>query len=256
MKLAVKAATLKYLTLCAGGVGLLLRIALYTTGIDGRGLLTENHWAQIAILILTPVTIVALIFLCRGLSGPARYQDCYPVSALASLGAALGGAAVLATAISEFSLMTGADAAFSVLGIAAGVSLLILAAYRLMGKKPIALFHALVSLFFAFRMVHQYRFWSADPQLQDYCFCLSSYVALMLTAYHHAAFDADMGNHKRLWLFSLASVYLCCLSLKGEMDTRLLLGCGIWAFTNLTTLVTRRRQRPAVNLSEAPDTEG
>ena len=105
-------------------------------------------------------------------------------------------------------------------------------------------------------MVSRYQMWSSDPQLQDYCFYLTAYVALMLTAYHHAAFDAGMGSHKLLWFFSLAAMYLCCLSLKGNADTVLLLGCGVWAFTNLTHLTVRpRRQRPALDLSEDPAEE-
>lgn len=255
MKLAGKTALLKYLTLCAGGLGLALRFAMYATGIDGRGLLIAGHWTQIAVVTVTLLILAALILLCRRISGSERYTDCYPASATAALGAALGGGAVLATAISEFSLADRAELLVSVLSLAAGASLLILAAFRLLGKQPTPLFHALLSLFFAMRMVRQFRFWSADPQLMDYCFYLSAYLTLMLTAYHHAAFDADIGKHNQLWLFSLASVYLCCICLNGEADFWLLLGCGIWAFTNLTAL-TARRQRPALNLSEVPDTEG
>ena len=98
-------------------------------------------------------------------------------------------------------------------------------------------------------MISRYQLWSSDPQLQDYCFYLTAYVALMLTAYHHAAFDARMGSHKALWLYSLAAVYLGCLSLKGNMDIALLLGCSAWAFTNLTCMTPRpRRKRPVLKL--------
>lgn len=236
MKITANSSQLKYLTLGAGGLGLALRFALYATGMDGRNLLITGHWANTAVWMITAVTLAGLILLCRTLAGPETYSDCHPVSAPAALGAALGGCAILVTAIGEFSYFTRLDLIVTALGIAAGISLLVLAACRLTGRKATPLLHALVSLFFAIRMIRQYQLWSSDPQVQNYCFYLCAYVALMLSAYHHAEFEADMGNHKRLWMYSLAAVYFCALSLKGTVDTCLLLGCGVWAFTNLTNL--------------------
>ena len=244
MKPTLKTSILKYSALGAGGLGLLMRLALYETGFDGRGLLVTGHWANIGICVLTAIVIPVLFILCRTLSGSTSYRAAYPASPVSALGAALAGFAILFTGIREFSLLTRIDLIASLLAVAAGVSLLVLTVFRFLGKKPTPLLHALVCLFFAIRMVQRYRFWSADPQLQDYCFCLGSYVALMLASYQHAAFDAGMGNHKHLWFYSLTATFLCCLSVKGVADTWLLLCFGIWAFTNLTRQVPQRRRKP------------
>ena len=98
---------------------------------------------------------------------------------------------------------------------------------------------------FALRMVSGYQNWSADPQLQDYCYYLLAYVTLMLTAYHHAAFHVGVGKHRSVWFFSLMAMYFCIVSLLGTTELYLLLGCGIWAFTNTTRPSARhyRQQR-------------
>ena len=124
---------------------------------------------------------------------------------------------------------------------------------RMTGAKPPFPCHAALCVYFALRMVYQYRRWSSDPQLQDYCFTLFALMALMLSAYQQAAFDAGIGSHRALWFLSLAAVFLCCPAMYGSRDWVLLLTCGVWAFTNLTVLSGKtRRRRPAMKLDEEP----
>lgn len=252
MKLTIKAEQLKFLILGAGGLGFVLRIALYAIGIDGRGLLESGHWAHIAVWVLTAAIAVVLLICCRSLTGPEELSNAYPPSATAALGAFAAMAGIGITTLREFSEFSSRiHLAVWVLGLCATIAMAFIGLCRFRGKKTYFLLHVVVCVYFALRMVSRYRLWSSDPQLQDYCFYLTAYVALMLTAYHHAAFNAGMGSHKLLWFFSLAAVYLCCLSLKGNTDTVLLLGCGVWAFANLTHLTVQpRRQRPALDLSE------
>lgn len=242
----LKTENLKFLILGAGGLGLALRVALYSTGIDEKGLLISGHPAQIALWILTFLAGIALVFLTLSIQGPDRYGDAFPASLPAALGCFAAAAAFLITALSEFSpRATSLDAIVLVLGIASAVSLVYLGYCRLRRVRPLFLFHAIVCLCLALRMVCQYRLWSSDPQLQDYGFYLTAYVALMLTAYHLAAFDAGMGSFRTLWFLGLASVYLCCLSLAGPRENLLLLACGFWVFTNLPQQKSRsRRVRP------------
>lgn len=252
MKFTVKPNLLRILILGAGGLGLALRITLYATGIDGRGLLTEGHWAGIALWILTAAAAAVLLIFGRTITGPESYKESHPASLSAALGAFAAMIGIGVTTVREFSEFSSSlHLIVWGLGLVSAISMGCIGFCRLLGAKPHFLFHTSVCFYFALRMVSQYQYWSSDPQLQDYCFYLSAYVALMLTTYHHAAFDADLGKHRQLWSFSLASVYLCCLSLKGNMDIFLLLCCGAWALTNLTTLTTHpRRQRPALNFSE------
>lgn len=234
MKVSVKTDTLKYLILGAGGLGLVLRILLYATGIDGRGMLVQDHWAGIALTVLT-VAILSITFFCtrsvnRG-TGPARV-----LSAMGAFTALIGIAFTTGREFAEFSNRL--HLLVWLLGICAMAAMGRIGLCRLMQKKPHFLLSAIVCLYFALRMVSKYQMWSAEPQLLDYCYYLGAYVALMLAAYHHAALDEGAGRHRSLWFFSLMAVYLCTVSLQSGMDTLLLFGCGAWAFTNLPALST------------------
>lgn len=252
MKRSVKPELLKFLILGAGGLALAFRAALYSTGMDEKGLLVSGHWAGIAIWLLTALTAGALLILTRSIQGPEQYQDAHPASFTAALGALALAAGLGITTISEFAEFTGILRLLVwILGLGAAVSMGYISLCRMTGGKPLFLCHGIVCIYFALRMVSQYQLWSSNPQLQDYVFYLGAHVALMLHAYHQAAFDADLGSHRGLWVSALAAVYLCCLSLRGTADMILLLSAGIWAFTGTTNLTVRpRRQRPTLNLEE------
>lgn len=255
MKFNVNAKQLKFAVLAAGVLGMLLRIALYETGIDGRGLLEQNHWAGIALWVLTGITAAALLLFGFGIKGPAAYADAYPVSFSAAVGCFAAAAGFALTSIREFAEFSSRlNLIIWVLGLFATLAIGYVGFCRLTQKKPYFLAHALMCVYFSLRMVSQYRQLSFDPHLLDYCFHLTAYVALMLSTYQQAAFDAAMGNHRALWLSGLAAVYLCCVALKNNPDIPLLVGCAIWVFTNLTSLTLRqRRQRPVMEpLSDEP----
>ena len=254
----VKTHMLKYLIPAAGGLGLILRVLLYTTGMDGRGLLVRGHWTAVALSILSLLVAVVLYLSTRSMEGSPEHRTACPASVLGAIGAFAAMAGIGITTVSEFSTFSSRlNLIVWVLGLCAAVAMGCTGVCRLTGGKPPFLLSAATCLYFTLRMVSCYQYWSSDPQIQDYCFYLGAYVALMLTAYHHAAFHADAGNHRALWFFSLAAVYLCCLSLQGGRDVWLLIGCAAWAFTNLTDQSPRpRRSRPELKLSEdAPQQE-
>lgn len=254
MKLSIKPQFLKLFSLAAGILGLVLYMTLYTTGMDEKGLLISGHWAGIALTVLTALVLAAVIILTRGVSGSDDYRAAYPASLIRGLGCFALAAALGIAAWKEWSADTTLDLLMGVLMIAAAAGQLYVGICRMMGAKPLFLGNAALCACFAIRMVWQYQFWSSDPQLMDYVFFLGAYVALMLTAYQQAAFEADMGSHKALWAAGLAAVYLCCVALWGAADLWVLLTGGIWALTNLTSLKPGR-QRPALNLNDEPQEE-
>lgn len=249
MPLNIKPSNLKYLILGAGGLGLALRTLLYAVGMDDRGLLVRGHWAETVLWAVTAAAVLGIILLTRSLSGSKNYGRAFPKSTAAAAGCAAVAVGILLN-ITPGSGGTSLENLELILAGTAIVSALVMAFCRFTGRKVPALFHCLVCIYLAVRMVGQYRLWSSTPQLQDYCFYLGSHVALMLTAYQFAAFDADMGSHRALWAWGLTSVYLCCLSLVGEGQPLLMLCCGIWVWTNLSRIRSRRQEEMSVQPEE------
>ena len=61
MKKLLKAENLPYFTLGAGLIGFLLRIVLYTTGRDEKGLFIAGHPAGIAVFVLAGLALVGIL---------------------------------------------------------------------------------------------------------------------------------------------------------------------------------------------------
>ena len=65
MKINLKINQLPLFTLVCGGLGALLRLWLYGTGLDSDGLLVANHPAGILVLVLSVAVAGILLWLMR-----------------------------------------------------------------------------------------------------------------------------------------------------------------------------------------------
>lgn len=225
------AAKLKYLILCAGLLGAGLRSILYLTGTDAKGLLVSGHWAHAAVWVLTAAVAGILAAACF----PLRNGDCprlpAPISALGCFPAAFS---LLRISLESVRIaQSNLETAAAVLGFGSAAALIWVGICRLRRRQPFFFCNALVCLCFALRMVCQYRTWSSDPQLQDYCFIMLSHVGLMLTAYCFAEFDAGMGRLRPTWFLGLAAAYFCLVGLWHSPEPLFMLCCALWVLTNL-----------------------
>ena len=239
MKFDLKYNQLPLFTLLCGGIGVLLRLWLYSTGLDSDGLLIAAHPAGILALILSALTAGLLLWFLRRVHTHGKYTHQFPVSILGAVGSFAGAIGLLLTAMVE---LVRHEAALSIiigiLGIAAAAALVFAGLCRLKALRPSFLFHTVVCLFFVLRLVSQYQTWSADPQLHDYCFQLLATVSAMLFAYHRAALDLKCGDRRPLVTIGLLGVFFCCLSLVAT-DAPLFYGTmAAWMVTNLGELNT------------------
>lgn len=224
-------------TLLAGGLGILLRMWLYGTGMDGEGLLSASHPAGYLVLILTFAVIGVLFWLIRGCAGKEKYSLHFPASVMGCAGAMAGAGGLLITAMID---LIRRDTALALItgfvGIAATAALAIVGYCRLKGRRPGLAYHAALCVYFILRLIGRYQLWSSDPQLHDYCFQLLATVCAMLFSYHWAALDMKPTARKRLSLLGLLGVFFCCLSLVRSDNVLFYLGLGSWMITNLGSL--------------------
>lgn len=237
MKKIFKAASLPLFTVLTGLAGFGLRLWLFRTGIDEKGLLATNHPAGILVWILTALVIAVLALGTWKLTEISKYSRLFPGNKLAALGCILGAAGILYVNIRD--LLQVKDAitiAALVLGVIAAVALILLGACRWQGKRPAFWLRSVMTVYFMLHLVSQYRLWSAESQLQIYFFPLLASVFLMLTAYHGAVLDAGKGGSRRWFAFgSLAALFFCCLSLQGA-SWPFYLTMALWMGTGLCTL--------------------
>ena len=237
MKIDLKYNQLPLFTLLCGGTGALLRLWLYSTGLDEEGLLKAAHPAGILVLILTVLTIAALIWFLRHFSVEDKYPRQFPASLLGSLGTFAGAAGILLAAMVE---LVRRESPLSVLagllGIIAAAAMVMTALCRYKGMRPNYLLHTAVCLFFVVRLISRYQNWSADPQLHDYCFQLLATVCAMLFCYHRAALDLKSGNRRPLVIVGLLGTYFCCLSVVASDAPLFYAAIGAWMVTNLGAL--------------------
>ncbi len=225
----------KFLVLSAGLLGLLLRLTLLRTAVDEKGLLLAGHWADTGSWLLTAAIIGIIFLVLRRCAGPEVYNAAFPASALRCAGSLVAACGFLLSSAPAVTT-TRLAAAEPVLRILAAVALVCVAYCRFRGKKPTFLLHSVVCLYLALRMICRYQIWSANPQLQHYAFYLGAHVALLLSSYQLAAFDADSGSHRNLWSWGLAAVYLCLTALPGNQESFFLLCCAAWMLTSLSNL--------------------
>ncbi len=234
---------LPWAVLAASGIGLLLRIWLLIAGTDEKGFLMSGHPADILLWILTAATIAMVLLCTRRLQQAAKYQFNFPQSMTGAIGCALGAAGIAIVSVAELLSYDDTLALVSaIMGLLGAGALGYLGYCRQKGLHPSVLCHTVISLFLMLRLINQYRHWSSDPQLQDYCFQLLATVCLMLAAYHRATFDANAGNRRPHAFFHLCAVYFCCLSLAGTDGIAFYLGTGIWMLTDLCSLIPMPEQ--------------
>ncbi len=215
MRNTFKPTILPWFTLGAGGLGLVLRIWLFSA-VDVKGLLPENHPATILALILTAL-VLAILFLCtRQLPPIAKYSRLYPASIGRGVGCIVGAVGCLLGGFRFVGNVGGLGILTFVVGIAAAACLVFLAFARMKGARPSMVLHTIPTVFLMLFLVCNCRIWGAEPQVQIYLFPLLACVLLMLSAYYMTVLSVRKGSRQRLVFASQAALFFCCLSIPGE----------------------------------------
>ncbi len=222
------------ITLGAGLLTLLLRIWLYATGMDSKGLLLTGHpgnWLSF--------TMVALYLAALGLwvlslgKNTAGYNQLFPASPIAFFGNIVAGVGFGICAIldiaQKFQVI---NLLLFLFGLASAASLVYLAQCRQRRLQPSMAFHGVITLYLLIRSVAQYRVWSSQPQLQDHFFCLLAAVFAILALFQRTSLDARAGNRKQYVFFNQAGLFFSLAAIRSE-DWLFYLSIAIWCGVNL-----------------------
>ena len=217
MKNPLRPKFIPVLTLAAGMIGIILRIWLFSSGIDEKGLIRTAHPANTASIFLTGLVLIGIFLCLQTVCGKPPYRGLFPPSQLSAAGYWIAAAGIGCTVIQELAQSANMIANVCiVLGVATAVCLVVLGICRLKGIRPNPFLHTLVAVYLVVRLVLQYRQWSSETQLPVFFFQLMASVSLMLSIYHQAALDANLGNIKLQLFFRYSALFFCCLSIPAQ----------------------------------------
>lgn len=251
MKKYLKIEYLPFLSLGTGVLGLILQGLLFLLTMDEKGLVASGHILHILAWIIMIAALALFGMVVTRLHGHNRYVDNFPASTPGAIGSFILAGGILLTVPFHLDFQGNILAVlWLILAVLSVPCLVFTGLCRRSGKRPVFLFHAVVCLFFAVHLVRCCQRWSSEPQLETYGFGLFASIALMLSAYHRAAFDAGIGRRRMQLFTGLAAGCLCLGAVPGAEDKLLYITGCIWALSNLCVLTPPRRRR------RAPQPEG
>lgn len=239
MKHPFRSNILPLFTMGAGGLGLALRIWLFSNT-DEKGLLPAGHVADYALYILTALTLGILFLATRELK-PRRINKKFV--RLSSTGAyVLGGLGLILTAIVELSGSAARLALVAtIVSLVGGLAMFFMAALKFFRKRLPYWLPAILTVVLMLDAVAQCQVWGAVPQLQEYFFPLLASVFLILSAYQKTALAARKRKPKLLAFFSQSAMFFCCLSLN-TAQWPLYFGMLFWAAVQLYPCILTKKE--------------
>lgn len=203
----------------------------------GKGFFT---WFCVAVVLL----FAAYAFLLRprkkqqALSG--RGTGLLLITMAGAVGMVLGCAAMVLDMEQEYDVLLAAG------GIVAALCWAVVGLERYRGRKlPAALF-MIPALFFAVRLIMDFRLWSQDPQILDYCFDLFALLSIMCATYYLGGFCFDQGKRRIAVFCCCCAIFFGASSIAGGRlrEVAMTGGSMLWLTANLWTLLRPARKRP------------
>lgn len=237
------------LTLAAGLAGFILRMLMLSLGYDQLGVQISGHWTYISLWALSLVTLAGLAFLSTGMGNRRSAAENLPASLPAAIGSGIAGGLLFVQCLIELLGQSEPldifDLVVRVLGLVAG-GLIVFGGYLRRTGRASAPAGMAITLFFALRLVSQFRGWSSDPMLGDYGFSLLACICTMLAAYYLAGFPLNEGRRRLCIFFSMAAVFFSCICLADPEGWIMSLSVILWLLTGGCTLSRPRppRRRP------------
>ena len=110
--------------------------------------------------------------------------------------------------------------------ILAGACLALASLTRARGNMPKVGLYVAVVLFYVVKLFYDFRHWTVDPAVLDYCFWLFAAICFMLATFHAAQFCFDLGKRRVLTFFALMGIYFGAVSLADLQGGEVLLCAG------------------------------
>lgn len=233
-------------TLLAAAAAFVLRLSQLRNLYDETGRIAEGAGkAPVTWFCLVMVVVFAAwVWLLRPRKKDKALASKDPVVLLATLAAALG--LVLGSAAMVMDLQNNRDVLLAAGGVICAICWAVLGLERYRGREIHPMLLMIPSAYYAIRLLLEFRVWSWDPMILDYCFDLLTLICVTCATFHLGGFCFDKGR-RRLTVF-----YCCCGILFGAAaiaggrmrELAMTGGAMLWLAANLWVLLRPGRKRP------------
>ena len=124
---------------------------------------------------------------------------------------------------------------------------------RFQGRKLPAPLFMIPALFYAIRLILDFRNWSRDPMILDYCFDLLALICVMCATFHYSGFCFEEGKRRLSVFFPCCGILFGAIAIAGGRMRELAMtgGAMLWLVANLWVLLRPSRKRQS-NREEKP----
>lgn len=227
-------------TAAGAAVGFALRRWQLASAFDEAGLVLPGSPSVWLLGVFCALMAAGLALVCSGLRPRGDYESSFSSGTPELVVSAAAAAAILLGCAMELMNKPGSvQTIVGFLGIAAALCVAVTAVQRCRGIVPSIALHVTPCIYLVVKLIVDFKRWSVDPAVLDYCYELFAAIAVMCAVYHLGGFCYGKGKRRTSAFWCLAGALFSAVSLAdgGVSHTLLAGGLGIWAAINAWQLL-------------------
>lgn len=219
-------------------LGFLLRILQLKYAFDSEGLMLRGSGSIGVLAAVSVIVVIGSILFCRQLEQRPCYTDAFSDGILEMLLTLASGVTLLCGSL--LGAVKG-DVVVGALGVLASACFVIIGVGRFRGRMAPLAIHLFPCLYLICKLIIDFKRWSIDPALLDYCFSLLAMICVMCATYHIDGFCFNKGKRPLTVFWCLCGVFFCTVTLADPgLQQQLVNGAlGLWLFVNAWQLLER-----------------
>lgn len=205
------------LLMIASLMGMALRFWAMFTAANAGGLPVADHASTYLSILLSLLVTGVFLFFSHSSPGRSGKKDILNYSAGQFSQAMLGAVLILFGAVVEFMETilyrpSTASLVMCLMGFVAGLCLMLVAYARKTGTHRYPAAHLFPVVYLTIKLIFNFKDWSTDPIILDYCFVLFGLIFALLAFYHTAGFYFNKGKPRKSLFFCLVAVFFSAMA--------------------------------------------
>lgn len=240
-------------------LGALIRFWNLSAAVDELGLFITNHPASLSLIGVG--ILFVLIFGFLSFRSPGRGVDHRVLTFSAPQSGISLAAAILLLLGALWALPSGGTVGnllLTILGLAAAVAMILLSRMRKNGNQA-SLPELLPVIFLLVNLILNFKSWSTDPVILDYCDMLFAQIFTLLAFYGIAGFSFDQGHPRRTLFYGSCGIFFSAMAavdsiMESDLSTAVIyLSFMISLWPVVQCLLTPRHAPPKPISQEKPE---